>query len=199
MNLDFRIFNKKLEIKLPCAHASYPINALAAAFACYLLTGDIDSINKGLSKFTGLRGRYKVIKTPKHTFIDDVYNASPESLKSAFISLQKTFPQQSKTIILGDMNELGEASIDLHKKIAQECLHINELKQVICVGELAKNIFTHLKEKHSHLLLNHFETTEQLLSSGVLENINNKIIYAKASNSLGFENISKLFNSQIRK
>ncbi|MDZ7786078.1 MAG: cyanophycin synthetase [Candidatus Saccharibacteria bacterium] len=52
--------------------------------------------------------------------IDDTYNAQPDAVKMALEVLQrKTGPQ--KIAILGNMNELGQKSAELHKEIGQSC------------------------------------------------------------------------------
>jgi UDP-N-acetylmuramoyl-tripeptide--D-alanyl-D-alanine ligase len=91
-------------------------NALAAA-ACALAMGvSTSAIESGLSAFTGVKGRLQA-RQGLHgaLFIDDTYNANPDSAKAAIEVLGRRSGR--KILVLGDMGELGDASESLHAQV----------------------------------------------------------------------------------
>ncbi len=60
-----------------------------------------------------LRGEVRV--SDQQVFYADCYNSNPVSMREAVSTFSKRFEEQSKLYVLGGMNELGEASEDLHR------------------------------------------------------------------------------------
>ncbi len=71
----------------------------------------------------------------------DAYNANPTSIKASLQYFEDT-PYKKKMVILGDMLELGEYSIDEHQEIVHKLENMN-LEKVILVGELFKMSKSH--------------------------------------------------------
>ena len=96
----------------------------AAAFAVAVgremgLSQDI--IRRGLLSFQNAAMRQSITVEKEITFIEDCYNASPESVRAA-IDVMKTLSEQNGTrmvALLGDMLELGEGSVAFHKAVGQ--------------------------------------------------------------------------------
>ncbi len=61
---------------------------------------------------TGMRQH--IVEKGGVTFIEDCYNASPDSMRAA-LSVLKALPNTRKIALLGDMLELGDASEDGHR------------------------------------------------------------------------------------
>ena len=73
----------------------------------------------------------------KIIFIDESYNASPESMKTTinyFFKIKK-LNKQKKYLILGDMRELGENSLNFHVKLLNQ-LKSKKIDHIIICGEL---------------------------------------------------------------
>ena len=49
-------------------------------------------------------------------WINDAYNASPESVRAALCWLKEFVKAEDLVLVLGDMLELGESSREQHKK-----------------------------------------------------------------------------------
>jgi len=98
--------NATLEIALQVPGEHNVMNALAAAATAFVLDVSHRSIAAGLSGFTGVKGRLQR-KAALHgsTFIDDTYNANPDSVKAALAVLAQHAGK--KVLVLGDMGELG--------------------------------------------------------------------------------------------
>ncbi len=119
-----------VSIKLPGEHMLY--NALAATALGERLGLIPRQIAAGISNVAATAGRGYIVKGNKYTIIDDCYNANPSAMKSAIklISLADT----RKVAILGDMFELGENSLKLHREVG-EAAGRTGIDVIICVGE----------------------------------------------------------------
>ncbi len=107
----------KFEVKLPVGRQFVP--AALVAFAVgeeFGLTAE--QIKKGLEEFQPISGRFQIQHAPMWTIIDDTYNASPESMRLALMSL-KDVARGRKVAILGGMRELGSATEEGHRQVGQ--------------------------------------------------------------------------------
>lgn len=112
-------------------------NALAAAAAATALEVDGRTIKAGLESFTGVKGRLEVKQGQNRSvLIDDSYNANPESVRAALTVLSAAAGK--KILVLGDMGELGKASVDLHRTIGEEARTFN-LDKFMTLGELSRH------------------------------------------------------------
>lgn len=108
----------KQKITIPTVGIHNVYDALAA-FAVGLEYGITpESIADGLKNYapSGMRQRIKEVKGV--TFIEDCYNASPDSQKAGLNSLCK-IAKQRKIAVLGDMLELGSFSEQAHKMVGE--------------------------------------------------------------------------------
>lgn len=103
------------------AHAVIPTigkhnvyNALAAFGTGMQLGVSPDEAIRGLAKYTpsGMRQRMKIVKGIR--FIEDCYNASPDSQRAALKMLSEVNAKR-KIAVLGDMLELGSISEESHR------------------------------------------------------------------------------------
>ena len=114
---------------------SYNYNnlALAAAIGHYFKIGAED-IKSALEAYSPGNNRSQIIEKNKTRILLDAYNANPSSMEAALRHFASANPGKTKTAILGDMFELGEASRDEHQRIASLCKEL-ELQDTILVGE----------------------------------------------------------------
>ena len=112
------------------------MNALAAAAAACALDIGHGSIIAGLSGFTGVKGRLQR-KPALHgsTFIDDTYNANPDSVKAALAVLAQQ--PGKKVLVLGDMGELGNDAAAMHAQIGLAARAAG-VDRLLALGELSK-------------------------------------------------------------
>lgn len=113
---EFTLSSAKGEIliQLPVLGQHNIMNALAAsavALACEL---PLTVIRDGLKTIQSVKGRLQP-KTAQNNnlLLDDTYNANPTSLKAALEVLMQ-YPAP-RWLVLGDMNELGQDSAQLHR------------------------------------------------------------------------------------
>jgi len=128
--------NGTLEVTLQVPGQHNAMNALAAAAAACALDVGHGSIVAGLSGFTGVKGRLQR-KPALHgsTFIDDTYNANPDSVKAALAVLAQQ--PGKKLLVLGDMGELGDDAAAMHAQIGLAARGAG-VDRLLAMGELTK-------------------------------------------------------------
>ncbi len=112
-------------------------NSLAAAAAAWAAGATLDHIEEGLGSYTGVSGRMQLrAGRGGALFIDDSYNANPQSMSAALRSLIELAAQEHRrpVAVLGDMGELGAHAAPAHREIGAytaEC----KVAQLIAVGK----------------------------------------------------------------
>ena len=81
---------------------------------------DYPSIKKGLEEASLSSMRYEKVRRGRKLYINDAYNADPLSMKSAFKSFDTLYNDTYKVMVLGDMLELGEESLNYHRGLKDE-------------------------------------------------------------------------------
>ncbi|SDX49648.1 UDP-N-acetylmuramoyl-tripeptide--D-alanyl-D-alanine ligase [Allochromatium warmingii] len=110
-------------------------NALAATAAALAALGlDREAIHTGLETLTPVKGRLFPRRCREIGVIDDSYNANPDSLRAA-IDVLATLDGR-RTLVLGDLGELGPDAALLHAEIGQYARAAG-LDQLCTVGTLS--------------------------------------------------------------
>ncbi|MDG1989682.1 MAG: UDP-N-acetylmuramoyl-tripeptide--D-alanyl-D-alanine ligase [Dehalococcoidia bacterium] len=165
---------------LPCFLASI---ALAHKFEIR-----IKDMQEVISKFK-LDSRLQILKLDNDiTIIDDSYNSGPSALKGALNLLKDS--KNYKVAILGDMNELGKLSNQLHLEIGT--LVTTDIDEVICLGKQSSIIFHKIKN-NALIKSKHFLDIEELNAYLSIQNYKNSTILIKGSRTLKMENIVQKF------
>jgi UDP-N-acetylmuramoyl-tripeptide--D-alanyl-D-alanine ligase len=93
-------------------------NALAAVSMACLAGIELSHAVSSLNGFTGIKGRLQLMQGPDHSrLINDSYNANPDSLEAGIKVLCSL--KGEAWLALGDMGELGDDALELHRKAAQ--------------------------------------------------------------------------------
>jgi len=80
------------------------------------------------------------------TFIDDTYNANPDSMVAALDALAGTPCAGRRVALLGDMFELGADALELHRRVFAHAMALR-LPLVVGVGEMSSQCVCHLAYK----------------------------------------------------
>ncbi len=112
-------------------------NALASICLARIFGMDYNDIEYRLSIFDFPAGRLKLMKFLGATFIDDTYNSNPLSLNSALDVMENFHSGGRKIVVMGDMLELGQGSIFLHRKAVKKAWNISDI--LITVGEFSNS------------------------------------------------------------
>ena len=99
-----------------------------------------------LADFSLPGSRWRRVEKWGATFIDDTYNANPDSMIAALDALAAEPCDAHRVAVLGDMFELGPRSLELHKKVFSHAMGLG-LPLVIGVGEMSSQCLCHLAYK----------------------------------------------------
>lgn len=135
---------KIIEASLPIIGNTNALNYLTAVTVALKLGVTKREILKATKSLKPVKGRLYNIDAKDFNIIDDTYNANPESTATAIELLDKIRSRKNKIIILGDMLELGDKSISLHKNLAKK---INKMKNtsVLTIGKYTRELNNSLR------------------------------------------------------
>jgi UDP-N-acetylmuramoyl-tripeptide--D-alanyl-D-alanine ligase len=152
----------------------FAMNALAALAACDALGLDLAQAIMDLGHWhppAGRGGRERVVIDPARSgewfeLIDDAFNANPASLSAALDVLAASVTRDGvgrtmrgrRIAILGDMLELGEDELSLHRVIADDPALL-QVSVVHCAGRRMKSLWDALPDERKGLWA---ETAEEL-------------------------------------
>jgi len=178
--------NAELEVALQVPGEHNVMNALAAVAAAFALDVSHRSIVAGLSGFTGVKGRLQR-KPALHgsTFIDDTYNANPDSVKAALAVLAQQAGR--KVLVLGDMGELGSDAAAMHAQIglAARAAGVDKL---LALGELTQETVGAFGTGAMH-----FERIQELLAELENELTADTTVLVKGSRFMQMERVVQSF------
>ena len=175
-----------LEIALQVPGEHNAMNALAAAAAAFALDVSLRSIDVGLSGFTGVKGRLQR-KPALHgsTFLDDTYNANPDSVKAALAMLAQQ--PGRKVLVLGDMGELGADAVAMHAQIGQAARAAG-VDRLLALGDLSKETVAAFGAGAMH-----FERIQELLAELENELAPGTTVLVKGSRFMQMERVVQSF------
>ncbi|MDN5396585.1 MAG: UDP-N-acetylmuramoyl-tripeptide--D-alanyl-D-alanine ligase, partial [Chryseobacterium sp.] len=116
----------------------YNFTNLCAAASLGLHFGiSFEKVKHAVESYTPTNMRSQVVKKEGRTLVLDTYNANPSSMTASLHNFA-TF-EGNKTIIIGDMLELGEESEKEHQNVLQLAIEL-AFDQIITVGKYFKSV-----------------------------------------------------------
>lgn len=178
--------NEKLTITVPVGGEHFILNALCACKVGEVLNIPNESIKQGIESFELTQKRMDISTLSNGvTIINDSYNASYESMAASLKYLSR-LENPRKIAVLGDMFELGEYSVELHKKVGEEVAK-NKIDLLICAGENAKIIYeTAIKKGLSEENAYYLDDKEEIVKYLEIKMQKGDVILFKASNGMKF-------------
>ncbi len=137
MSFSLHIHLEEIPIRLPLAGLHNVRNACAAAAVLHGLGMDSKQIRQGLESVQAVSGRLQPVEQiTALTVYDDSYNANPQSVIAAaeFLATQPGH----NWLVLGDMGELGEDEVLLHKAVGRAVKRLG-IDRILATGKLSKN------------------------------------------------------------
>ena len=182
---DCNINGEDVKVKVPIAGEHFVFNSLCAIAVGKVLNIEPDKILQGIKNVELTKRRMDVKEKNGITIINDAYNASPESIKESLKYL-KTFENNRKIAILGDVLELGEYNEELHRKIgkyvAEEGVDI-----LIYYGEASKYVIDQaIKEGMNPKNIYDVKEKNQIIDLLKQKIKNGDVLLFKASNGMKF-------------
>lgn len=124
-----------LPVDLPLSGEHYVSNACAAAAVGLVAGLSLEQVADALrAAEVDSRWRMEVRVSPRgFTVINDAYNANPESMRAALKSLAAMGAGRRTWAVLGEMRELGDASVEEHDAIGRLAVRL-DISRLVCVG-----------------------------------------------------------------
>ena len=138
---------------------------------------DFEEIKAAIENYKPTNMRSQVVEKNGKTLVLDTYNANPSSMALSLNNFSQF--AGSKTVIIGDMLELGEESVTEHQKIWELAQSLN-LDEIITVGSIFKQVNPSEKS---------FKNTDELIEYLKQNPIKNKNILLKGSRGIALEKV----------
>lgn len=195
--LEFEVkYKNKLYVWFTSAKGKHNVyNAMAAIIIGFMQGLNEQEIQKGLLSFEKSKMRLDIIKG-SFIIINDVYNASPDSMKSSLDVLNE-FKGYRKIAILGEMLEMGKFSKMAHEIVGKHGYNIFDV--LITIGKDAKYIAEEaIKNGMDKKNIYMFETNQQVINHLKEKfEINNDAILVKGSRGMKMEEIVDSLKERI--
>ena len=135
---DFTILEgaHRCRAQLPVPGLHMVQNALLAVAAGRMFGLSLEDCAAGLAAAPLTKARLQIKRIRGVQFIDDSYNANPESMKAALHTLVELDADGKRIAVLGEMRELGEESARGHREVGETAAKLG-VDQLIAIGDMA--------------------------------------------------------------
>ncbi|MTI69803.1 MAG: UDP-N-acetylmuramoyl-tripeptide--D-alanyl-D-alanine ligase [Firmicutes bacterium] len=174
---------------LPLLGKHQIFNATSAIIIAKYFNIDFDLVKKGLLNLNLTKMRSELIKGEDFDILNDSYNSNPESTKAALDTIYSLNSYSQKIVVFGDMLELGEKEIDMHKEIGNK-IDLNKLDYFFTIGHLAKHAGIEAKIKEGKCKVLSFMNKKELIKTIKRVVKKDSIILLKASRGMKLEEVS---------
>jgi len=176
-----------INLKLLGKHNIY--NALAAFSVGSILKVENEKMKEALENYTPFQLRMELSEVDGIRVLNDSYNANPVSMQMALETLEGMKTSGSKVAVLGDMLELGEKSLEYHKRIGEKVKEC-QIDYLFTLGELSSGIAQGAKDKgFEKKNIFSFQDKKSLLEN-LLEILKpGDVVLFKGSRKMGLEEI----------
>ncbi len=192
----FKIGRTLFHLQVPGRHNVY--NALATIAVATQLRVPKTLIAQGLRSFKASKNRMQVKTLSGLTVLDDCYNANPSSMRSALSTLGSFRAVGRRIAVLGDMLELGEEAIALHKEIGNYLVEMG-VDEIFTFGNLSRHINAGAREKGlPRNRAHHFADFELMTSELVRFLVPGDAVLVKASRGMKLERIYEFLKEKAK-
>lgn len=153
-------------------------NVLAAVAAGKFFGVNEEKIKAAIAAYSPSNSRSQMVQKGAARIILDAYNANPSSMKAAIDNFANT-EGSNKILVLGAMAELGDDSLEEHRRLVEE-ISRHTWKAVLLVG----GDFMHLQHPYHA-----FDTPEAAGQWLKAQNIQDAYLLVKGSRSMQMENV----------
>src|SRR5437588_503463 len=114
-------------------------NALLAVAAGRVFGLSLEDCAAGLAAAPLTKARLQIKEIGGIQFIDDSYNANPDSMKAALRTLVELDADGKRIAVLGEMRELGKESARGHREVGETAAELG-VDQLIAIGDMGAAI-----------------------------------------------------------
>lgn len=138
----------------------------------------IERIKQAIEEYTPSNNRSQILKTNTNTLILDCYNANPSSCTCS-IEAFANMEANHKMVFMGAMKELGDVSIQEHKRVF-DLLQSKDFERIVLIGEEYKSVLEEGKVEW-------YATSEDFKQNLIKNKIEKATILIKGSRSTKME------------
>ena len=183
-----------LKVELPVYGLSGAKNFLASCAVVIYAGLNKKEILSGAAKLKPANKRMQVKTFASSILIDDTYNASPDSMKSAFETVRRITFYGKKILVLGDMFELGKDSNRMHAELAgfiPDSINYT----VLTYGKFMRSLADKLK--NGKRFVKHFSNKEKLDAYINEMDFDKAVILVKGSRGMKMEEFVKKIEDRL--
>jgi UDP-N-acetylmuramyl pentapeptide synthase len=138
---DFTILEDahRCRAQLPVPGLHMVQNALLAVAAGRVFGLSLEECAAGLASAPLTKARLQIKEIHGVRFIDDSYNANPDSMKAALRTLMELDTDGKRIAVLGEMGELGSESEHGHREVGETAATFG-VDQLIAIGDMGEVI-----------------------------------------------------------
>lgn len=161
------------------------LNAAAAAVAATALGISPQEICQAIRQVPSIEMRMETYQISGISWINDAYNANPDSMKAGLQVLHETYPSKDQSLIiaLGDMLELGDSCQKAHHQVLEFAKNLFPKAHLFAIGE-------HFMAQSSHFpqvsFFAHTQDAQSQLTSYLQPG---SVVYLKGSRIMGLEQL----------
>ncbi|MBS0625749.1 MAG: UDP-N-acetylmuramoyl-tripeptide--D-alanyl-D-alanine ligase [Verrucomicrobia bacterium] len=141
------------QFDLPFRESHLLHNFLAAVAVARQMKMEWDEINKQIGQLKLPKMRFEQFERDGVHFVNDAYNANPESMRAALSNLPQPKEEGKRIAVLGTMRELGSFSEESHREIGHFAQKYAD--HLLVLGEEAKPLceaFSEVKKPAEHFM-----------------------------------------------
>ena len=147
-----------------------------------------EDIAQGLKTYRPIEKRWEVENIKGFRFINDSYNANPESMMASVKAFVELYP--NPVVVLGNMAELGDEEKKLHADVGIYLSKFDKNVKYLLIGNLAAEIGKVLE--NSGFSVKYFDDNKQA-AVYIVENLDkSNTIFLKASRAMQLEEILEI-------
>ena len=190
--LDFSGDKHDAYLSLPGSHMV--ANATLAAALAWKRGISAPQIIDALASVKISKGRLETKMVDGVLFIDDSYNANPDSMKAGLRTLSGWQCNGRKIAVLGRMGELGSHAEQGHKEVGTEAGGM-ALDAIFTVGAEADMISAAAATAYPSLVTRHFSSHEECATHLKSHLKTGDVVLLKGSRSSGMERVLSLYQA----
>src|SRR5262249_15823272 len=133
--LSFSVAGARMSVRVWGRH--YLSSALAAVAVGRIFCLTSHEIAFGLGHFEAPPMRCQINRLDGATIIDDTYNARPTAMRAALELLRDFDAPGRRIVVCGDMRELGDAAMQLHRKLGDQIVTVCGADALLACGDYA--------------------------------------------------------------
>lgn len=187
-----RLIGQEYNVHIPVVGQHNVLNALFG-IACGMELGlSPEEIVSGIKNYCPEKMRGNILEKDGIKFINDCYNASPDSMKAAMEILHHLGAGKRSIAIIGNIFELGELAGEAHFEIGKMCRKYNVAFTAV-IGENAQDVAGGIGESEKYQIFNSHEEIVSFMKNFLQPG---DVVLIKGSRGMKLEKILDLWDTQ---